>query len=113
MNAPSTAPFTGDRRRHSHFRRFGWLAVAALTASALFATPGVALGHTLDVELTCDRGLKVWLTSFQLKAGDPTPNTVAISIDGDPLADSPFSFGERFVREWPVPPLGRLPTRQS
>jgi hypothetical protein len=33
------------RRRVTTFRRAGWLAVAALTTAALFATPGVVLGH--------------------------------------------------------------------
>ncbi|MFI5259565.1 MAG: DUF5979 domain-containing protein, partial [Candidatus Limnocylindrales bacterium] len=34
-------------RRATAFRRVGWLAVAAMVATALFATPGVALGQSV------------------------------------------------------------------
>lgn len=36
---------TPRRRRAASVRKAGWLAVAALASMALFATPGVALGH--------------------------------------------------------------------
>jgi hypothetical protein len=41
------------RRRRGLARRLTWLAMASLTATALFATPGIALGHTPNVTLIC------------------------------------------------------------
>jgi hypothetical protein len=91
------------RRRAAAFRRVGWLAVAAMTLTAFFAVPGTALGHTPNVSLTCDHGLKVNLTSYNASKGDA--NTVAVSIDGVAVAGSPFAFGASYSNTWEVTPL--------
>lgn len=40
------------RRRRGLARRLTWLASASLTATALFATPGIALGQTAHITLS-------------------------------------------------------------
>ncbi len=76
-----------QRRRVNAFRKGGWLAVAALVTTALFVTPGVALGHdaSVHVSLSCDGtvtyGIENW-TSNDTGGQAETSFTVSYSIDG-------------------------------
>jgi hypothetical protein len=95
-------------RPRASVRWLGWLAVASLVGLAAFPFAGTALGHTPTVTLTCDGGLSVSLLLYEVDNPDdpsnPTPNSVAVSIDGTPVSGSPFAFGENFVQSWPVLP---------
>ena len=89
---------TLTRRRGSVFRHLGWLVVAAMTATALFAAPGVVLGHTPKATLDCTHGLKVDLTYYEPGG----TNTVDISIDGVEVDGSPFTFATTFHRTFAI-----------
>jgi hypothetical protein len=80
-------------------RRLSWLGVISLTAAALVAPAGVT-AHTPKVSLTCDYGLKVNLTAYNTNG----TNTVAVSIDGSPVAGSPFTFSSSFTHTYAVDP---------
>jgi len=78
MNAHAPA----GRRRRSTFRRTGWLAVAALTLAALFATPGVALGHHADVFASLDCEGKVSYTVNDWADGYAATFDISYAVDG-------------------------------
>jgi hypothetical protein len=103
-------------RRRASVRWLGWLAVASLVGLAAFPFAGTALGHTPTVTLTCDGGLSVSLLLYEVDnpadPSNPTPNSVAVSIDGSPVAGSPFAFGENFVQSWPALPATEGHTAQ-
>ena len=80
-------------------RRASWLAVVALTVAALVAPAAVA-AHTPRVSLTCEDGLRVNLTQYN---GNGT-NSVAVSIDGAPVAGSPFTFSGSFSQTFAAEP---------
>ncbi len=85
-------------------RRASWLAVVALTVAALVAPAAVA-AHTPRVSLTCEDGLRVNLTQYN---GNGT-NSVAVAIDGAPVAGSPFTFSGSFSQTFAVEPPTRGP----
>lgn len=91
-------------RRATTFRGAGWVAVAALISMALFATPGIALGHTPNVTLTCDQGLSISLTNYAHSTAHPSDNTVDIWIDGVHQTGYPTNFAGSFIKTIPVPP---------
>lgn len=63
------------RRRHGLVRRFSWLAVASLMATALLAAPTIALGHTSNVA--------------------PIPVTAVLATDAAPV-ESQGSLGDNW-----------------
>lgn len=74
--------------------------MAAVMLLALFV--GSVSAHTPNVSLTCENGLKVDLTYYSTKSGNPTPNTVQVWIDGVEVSGSTFHFGASFKQTWPV-----------
>jgi hypothetical protein len=72
------------RKRATTFRRAGWLVVIALATMALFATPGVALGHSATV--TCGGFLQLdWKpNTADITRTDVIPNQVIFAnVAGD------------------------------
>jgi hypothetical protein len=74
--------------------------MAAVMLLALFV--GSVSAHTPNVSLTCENGLKVDLTYYSTKSGNPTPNTVQVWIDGVEVSGSTFHFGASFKQTWSV-----------
>src|SRR5262245_3666691 len=97
MESPSM--YAHARARRPAVRKLGWLTVIALIAAA-FAAPATVSAHTPSASLTCQDGLKVILSSYNTGG----TNTVAVSIDGSPVAGSPFTFGSSFNQTFPVSP---------
>jgi hypothetical protein len=91
--------FTRSAARSRIARRASWLTVLSLVTAALLMPAGVA-AHTPKVSLTCEDGLVVDLRDYKT---DGT-NTVSISIDGTPVAGSPFPFAASFFATYPVGP---------
>ena len=89
-------------RRVTIFRRAGWLAVAAMVATGLFAAPGAVLGHTPSASLDCASGLVVNLQSYVTSTGHPKDNTVDIWVDGAEQAGYPTTFGNSFTVTIPM-----------
>ena len=89
-----------NRRHRMRARWLGWLMVASMIGLALFPFSGTALGHTPSATLTCEDGLVVSLTLYEVAPNDSTPNRVDVSIDGVPVPGSPFSFGATFQQTW-------------
>ena len=88
-------------KRRGLGRRASWIAVLSLIVGALVA-PSAVSAHSLKVTLTCQDGLKVNFSSYNASSGHT--NTVAVSIDGSPVAGSPFTFGTTFSQTWIVAP---------
>jgi hypothetical protein len=76
-------------------------AFAALAALLLLVgTAGTAAAHNQYTGMNCDEGLYVVLTSYRTGG----TNTVDVSIDGSPVAGSPFTFETGFRESWNVTP---------
>ena len=73
---------------------------AAMAVTMLLAYAGSAFAHTPSVSLSCQYGLKVYLTQYATGGS----NTVSVWIDDVPVAGSPFSFGASFSNTWAVQP---------
>ena len=93
------------RRRINTFRKAGWLAVAALVASALFATPGVALGQSasgdcaqVNVDFT---GVPVRTTADVFVHGTTTDPIAHFTTSGYVLA-APGTYDVVWSNDVPV-----------
>jgi hypothetical protein len=91
--------FRASVARTRLIRRASWLAVVALTVAAL-AVPSAVSAHTPRVSLTCEDGLRVNLTQYNNNG----TNSVAVSIDGEAVDGSPFTFGGSFSETFAVDP---------
>jgi hypothetical protein len=95
------------RARHSIGRSPLWKASSGIIAAALaigMVAVGVALpasAHTPTVSATCST-LTVDLQSYSTKQGNPTPNTVTVTINST-IVENNTSFGGSFNRAYSFP----------